>query len=143
MRFCSAATATSLLLAAPAWSAPAWRGSGGAAGAYENGRALLELACEGSRLRLSAFSPGTGGRGASLVVEVGGTAFLLDAGATNPDSLSAVVPASRAGLLVAALRKGKAAEVRVPAGRYSVPLAGSGAALAPLAAACAPANPAG
>ncbi|MEX6504734.1 hypothetical protein [Jiella sp. M17.18] len=119
-----------------------WRASGQTAGLVVDGALTgLSLTCTGSGLAitLSGFAArfGTGER-YTVGVSVDGTAYLFDTAArADPNGAGSIlvgtVPAKSAAGFVDALRKGKAAEVASPAGRYKVPLSGSGAALERLA----------
>ncbi|MCE7027098.1 hypothetical protein [Jiella avicenniae] len=123
--------------------AAGWRFAGGEAGLWvDGGFNGLAVGCRGGALSLSFFGfaarlqPGTAH---SVVLTVDDTARRFRArpaqrpGARLP-ALVTSVSGSAAGELVAALRKGRKAEVATPAGRYDLPLSGSAKALDALAA---------
>ncbi|WP_152046689.1 hypothetical protein [Aureimonas psammosilenae] len=133
-----------LLTPLPAVAADGWafRTEGGAKAGYvaDGGWAGLWFACtpEGRRLFVSAGkTPRQTGIERTVILDVDGTAFLqrmrTDSGSST---LSRPLTAAEAGALGAALAKGKRAEIAMPAGRFVLPLNGSGKAMAAFAAAC-------
>lgn len=130
------------LLAAPlSAAAQQWRSEDGRAGFVADGRFDgLWLGCEGEGVRLVFAAPGWDldeGAGYTVVANVDGTAFvfstLAEANRTSGED-ELVRHASFAELagFVAALKAGRSAEISGPTGRYTLPLAGSGRALAEL-----------
>ncbi len=81
------------------------------------------------------------GGGYTVGVSVDGLAFLYEATARDDEAEGASILVSRGSLaglaeLIAALRKGRSAEISGPAGRYTIPLTGSGKALEALQRIC-------
>ena len=127
-----------LLLAChvPPLRAQTWAGSASEAGLSVGGELTgVSFRCLGggrTRLIFSGFSsrlqPGTT---YTVALTIDGTAYLY---ATKADdsgyALTVEDTASAYASLIEALRKGRSAEVSAPAGRYQVPLRGSGDALA-------------
>lgn len=142
----SIAAAALALLAGPAladgWSFRAASGGGSAGYAAGGGYSGLWLACSPSGARLSVSTGGTrlqAGVDQTAVVSVDGTAFLqrmrTAAEGGEPILRRRLVPGELE-TLAAALGKGRKAEVSMPAGRFILPLKGSGKALAGLLAVC-------
>lgn len=119
-------------------SAAGWRFVEGEAGLWvDGGFNGLVVGCSGSALSLGFFGfparfPSETTH--SVVVTIDGTArrFRARAGqrAGAPGSfLSTSLSGAAAGQFVEALRKGRAAEIATPSGRYDLPLSGSAKAL--------------
>lgn len=115
----------------------------GANGAFEG----LWFSCEAAGpgvLRLIVAGPGWRFDHAldqTVVASVDGTAYLFSSmPEARPegggDRLVHAAPAAAFEPLIAALTKGRRVEISTPAGRYSLPLGGSGKALAALKAGC-------
>ncbi|KQT83917.1 hypothetical protein [Aurantimonas sp. Leaf443] len=130
---------------APAAAASGWLAAAGAAGfAVDGDFSGLHVSCREAGAPRLVFGPFAGRFDMShrhaVIVDVDGTAFRMEtramedaAGGTRfvrAGSMAEFAP------LVAALRAGRAAEVSSPAGRFALPLRGSGKALAALEAAC-------
>ncbi|KAB0682833.1 hypothetical protein [Aureimonas leprariae] len=140
------AAAALLLAALPAGAADGWTfraADGGSAGFASNGtyRGLWFACTAGGGARLLIGTGGTRlqrGVDQTAVVTVDGTAFLQVARASDDGepALDRRLPPTEFRQLAEALAKGKAAEVSMPAGRFALPLAGSGRALKSLLAAC-------
>ncbi|HEY9056421.1 MAG TPA: hypothetical protein VIN77_04655 [Aurantimonas sp.] len=122
-----------------------WTASDGTAGyAVAGDYTGLSFRCgpDGIAMIFSGF-PGKlqDGGGYTVGVSVDGTAFLYEATARAGEADGTSILVSRgapAGLaeLIAALRKGRSVEISGPAGRYTVPLTGSGKALDKLRQTC-------
>lgn len=123
--------------------AQTWRNNGTTSGFYAEGRPNgIFLRCAGPSMTLNftgydaQLPNGTSYR---VGVSVDGVARLFKARTYTVRGRSILVHEdSRANLasLIDDLRKGKTAEITTPAGRYNVPLAGSGAALGALLERC-------
>ncbi|WP_147307942.1 hypothetical protein [Fulvimarina endophytica] len=134
-----------MLLVSPPAAAQSWRASGTTAGYYVDGVANgMFLRCAGSSLTVNftgfpaRFADGAAYR---VGVSVDGLARILDTRAHRVRGRTVLVHAGALGELrglIEDLRKGKAAEISTPAGRYTLPLTGSGSALGALIAACTP-----
>ena len=119
--------------------AQSWTGSDGTAGfAVAGDYTGLSFRCGSAGEIAMIFSGFPGGLqdggGYTVGVSVDGTAFLYEATARAGKAQGTSVLVSRGspvGLveLIAALRKGRSAEISGPAGRYTIPLTGSGKAL--------------
>lgn len=119
--------------------AQSWTGSDGTAGfAVAGDYTGLSFRCGSAGEIAMIFSGFPGGLqdggGYTVGVSVDGTAFLYEATARAGKTQGTSVLVSRGspmGLaeLIAALRKGRSAEISGPAGRYTIPLTGSGKAL--------------
>ncbi|UIJ71620.1 hypothetical protein [Aurantimonas sp. HBX-1] len=127
------------LAAAPPASAQSWavagRTAGFKVGGSFTGLALTCVAPGRVELTFSGFPAHlpTGGD-YTVPVSVDGTAFIFETEARDGSerdfsTLVHVAPASEMTALLDALAQGRAAEVASPAGRYVVPLAGSGRAV--------------
>lgn len=127
----------------PGGSPAASRSAGLAAGGGFDG---LWFSCKGAppgTLRLLVARPGWRFDDAAertVVASVDGTAYLFSAApALRPEGgamLASAAPLAAFAPLIAALAKGKAIEISTPLGRYTLPLKGSGKALAALKAGC-------
>jgi hypothetical protein len=142
-----AAGALLLLAVSPAGAADGWLfrpANGGSAGFASGGtyRGLWLDCAGGGGARLLVGTGGTrlqGGVDQTAVVTVDGTSFLQIARAGEEDGepvLARTLAAPEFQRLADALRKGRKAEVATPAGRFALPLDGSGRALGGLLAAC-------
>ncbi|MBC6715239.1 hypothetical protein H9Q09_03425 [Aurantimonas sp. DM33-3] len=139
----SAGAALLLAAVAPALG-QSWRSDGAVAGFTAGaGFTGLTFRCAGAgrvTVRFSGF-PGRlqAGQAHTVVATVDDTAFVLDTIARDAGSGSILVAegtlAARAGF-IEALRKGRSVEVAGPAGRYGLPLTGSGDALAAFTTGC-------
>lgn len=139
----SAGAALLLAAVAPALG-QSWRSDGAVAGFTAGaGFTGLTFRCASAgrvTMRFSGF-PGRlqAGQAHTVVATVDDTAFVLEAIARDAGSGSILVAegtlAARAGF-IEALRKGRSVEVAGPVGRYSLPLTGSGDALAAFAKGC-------
>jgi len=119
--------------------AQSWTGSDGTAGfAVAGDYTGLSFRCgpDGEVVMIFSGFPGglQDGSGYTVGVSIDGTAFLYEATAREGEADGTSVLVSRGspvGLaeLIAALRKGRSAEISGPAGRYTIPLTGSGKAL--------------
>lgn len=119
--------------------AQSWTASDGTAGfAVAGDYTGLSFRCrpDGEVAMIFSGFPGglQNGDGYTVGVSVDGTAFLYEATARDGEAEGPSVLVSRGspmGLaeLIAALRKGRSAEISGPAGRYTIPLTGSGKAL--------------
>lgn len=118
--------------------AAAWRFDGQAAGLWvDGGFNGLAVGCSGAALSLRFFGFPTrlsSGTTYSVVVTIDGTArrFRADAGPRRGAAgtvLSTAISGEAAREFVAALRRGRRAEVATPAGLYELPLSGSAKAL--------------
>lgn len=126
--------------------AQSWTGSDGTAGfAVAGDYTGLSFRCGPAGEVAMIFSGFLGGLqdggGYTVGVSVDGTAFLYEATARAGEADGTSVLVSRgspAGLaeLIAALRKGRSVEISGPAGRYTLPLIGSGKALDKLRQTC-------
>lgn len=126
--------------------AQSWTGSDGTAGYAVGGVYTgLSFRCgsDGAVTMIISGFPGglQDGAGYTVGVSVDGTAFLYEATARDGEAEGASILVSRgspAGLseLIAALRKGRSVEISGPAGRYTIPLTGSGKALDKLRRTC-------
>lgn len=135
--------ALAVVLAYPApLAAQSWTSSGSAAGlSVDGGYNGLSFACTGAGRAQVVFS-GFGQRlqpnaSYTVALSVDGVASLYQASA-NAGGTALLVdqPIDSLKPVIEQLRKGRAAEVSGPAGRYDVPLKGSGAALARFLDAC-------
>ncbi|MBO0904952.1 hypothetical protein [Jiella sonneratiae] len=144
VRAAAAALAAICLAVAPASAASAagWRYEAGQAGLWTGGGFNgLALRCSGGALSLAFFGFPVrleSGLSYTVVVTVDGTARRFR---TRPSqrrgaagsTLSTELSGQAAADFVEALKRGRKAEVATPAGRYDLPLAGSGKALDALA----------
>lgn len=140
-----AVVVTAAVAASPA-RAQSWTGSDGTAGfAIAGDYTGLSFRCgsDGEVAMIFSGFPGglQDGGGYTVGVSVDGTAFLYEATARAGEADGTSILVSRgapAGLaeLIAALRKGRSAEISAPAGRYTIPLTGSGKALESLLRTC-------
>ena len=135
--------------AAGSWIAGRGNAAAGARSAGYGANGVFEglwFSCEAAGpgvLRLIVAGPGWRFDHAldqTVVASVDGTAYLFstrpEARPEGGDRLVRAAPAAEFEPLIAALAKGRRVEISAPAGRYSLPLGGSGKALAALKAGC-------
>ncbi|GGE22064.1 hypothetical protein GCM10011390_46770 [Aureimonas endophytica] len=147
MKISAGLLALALLLSPAPARADSWTfrpaANGGSAGFLaESGWSGLWFACSGGAavLTVSTFGARLAGDAEQrAVLDIDGTAFLQRMRSGTVDGGPVLRrPLTRAELeaLAGALGKGRKAEIAMPAGRFALPLKGSGKALASLLAAC-------